>query len=372
MRFHKYFFDDTDLASLPECIVHPRQALVLPGVDELLTRLACSAPGKITLSSLGREEQELAQRLTFTGVLRQEKEAVLFNCPIFAERDLPALRQLTAACAEELSLALANHRDELEAAVSMQQDGFSAGRHLYHLLCGSVLDGAVFDRLEMDGLVSVGKALPSGEDCLTILYEDCPALNGYSDGLLCSFNRLRTEQGTFSSFGDSRGSRCDMYRWFASRSGNVVLQRDIPPDKLLADHTLSEWRQEAGQQFICLLEGGHVPLAWKDAFAYFGYTEDGRVAVPVYAPENLRNMLSALEKIVLTYAYPGIARALEEVAACKALTAVEHCVQPQDIANEAYHLLFGQINEALVRRGIVTTPAEVPGQGRFLRCFERA
>lgn len=371
MRFHKYFFDDTDLASLPGRLVHPRQTLVLPGVDELLTRLVCAAPGTMTLKHLTPDEYNLAHGLIVTGVLRQEGSSLFFDCPVFAERDLPALRRLTAAHAERLAQMLAARKDELAAAIRMQQDDFSAERHLYHLLCGGVLDGAVFDCLEADGLVSVGKALPSGEDCLTILYEDCLALNAYSDGLLCSFNRLRTNAGTFASFGDSRGSRRDLYRWFASRSVTSAAFPVMPPEALLTDATLPELREEAGRQFIRLLDGGDVPPVWQEVFDFFGYTADGWAAVPVYGRETLDMALPVLADVVLDAVYPGIIQMLNEAATCAELTAAAHRVSAQDIANEAYHLLFGQMNEALVRLHVVAAPPDIPGQGRFLRCFER-
>ena len=43
----------------------------------------------------------------------------------------------------------------------------------------------------------------------------------------------------------------------------------------------------------------------------------------------------------------------------------------RDIANEIYHLIFGETNEILVRSGLVSTPPYYPGEGRYFRSFEQ-
>ena len=73
-------------------------------------------------------------------------------------------------------------------------NGYNPEVNLYHLLCGYIFDGKVFDYL-------------------VIIYEDVNSLNEYSDQLLCSYNRLIREGKGFVSFGDSNGKRKDCYRY---------------------------------------------------------------------------------------------------------------------------------------------------------------
>ena len=53
------------------------------------------------------------------------------------------------------------------------------------------------------------------------------------------------------------------------------------------------------------------------------------------------------------------------------LSAIAHGVDVRDIANEIYHLIFGETNEILVRSGLVSTPPYYPGEGRYFRSFEQ-
>ena len=45
-----------------------------------------------------------------------------------------------------------------------------------------------------------------------------------------------------------------------------------------------------------------------------------------------------------------------------------HRVPLKETANECWHILFGNINEALVRNGLVSVPEAHAGEGRYLRC----
>lgn len=42
-----------------------------------------------------------------------------------------------------------------------------------------------------------------------------------------------------------------------------------------------------------------------------------------------------------------------------------------EVANEIYHSIFGEVNEALVRSGLVAEPEAISGEGRYFRSFER-
>ncbi len=370
MQFHKFFFDGTDITDLPGNIIHPRQALSMPGADELLARVASTAPGEITLQQqLPSSEAEAAAHLIATGVLRSEDSRLYFDCPIILDRDKRPLAHMTTRHAQRLADIILQHRDSLNAIVSPKQDGFPAARHLYHMLCGGVLDGSMFDHLEEGVLVTTSKPLSTGANCLTILYEDTPALNQFSDGLLCSFNRLRTEKCTFVSFGDSNGLRRDFYRWFVCRSTNQDVLQDTPLDALLPA-SLPDMREEAGRQWLQLMQG-HSPTAeWRTIFQHFGYLEQNRPCVPVYTAAECEAFQAQLDALVAPLFLPELRAILEELASCTQLTAIRHGVAAADLANEVYHILFGQINEQLVRRGLVANPCDIPGEGRYLRCVE--
>ena len=64
------------------------------------------------------------------------------------------------------------------------------------------------------------------------------------------------------------------------------------------------------------------------------------------------------------------ARTLREVQGRLEITAARHGVPAGETANELYHILFGGINEELVRRGLTAAPPDRPGEGRYLQCIK--
>ena len=102
---------------------------------------------------------------------------------------------------------------------------------------------------------------------------------------------------------------------------------------------------------------------------FFGYAKDGRICVPVYCKETIITV-NQLEQIVERQIGPMIIGILQDPNSAPNLTSHNHGVNKKEIANELYHLLFGSINEELVKRGIVSKPDHIPGQGRFFRCIE--
>ena len=101
----------------------------------------------------------------------------------------------------------------------------------------------------------------------------------------------------------------------------------------------------------------------------FGYTEGGRVCVPVFSQED-EAAVAHVAALVEEALYGPVERTLAEAREGLDLTAVRHGVPPGEIANELYHVLFGGINEEVVRRGLAAAPPYRTGEGRFLRCIE--
>ena len=81
-------------------------------------------------------------------------------------------------------------------------------------------------------------------------------------------------------------------------------------------------------------------------------------------------MLEALFRLVRQAADALVREALTDLRSCAGLTANRHRVAVAETANEVYHLLFGQVNECLVRDGVVEAPEDHGPQGRYRRAFE--
>jgi len=73
--------------------------------------------------------------------------------------------------------------------------------NLYHLLCGAVFDGSLFDYLSKHNQLVTSRFHSSGIDYIITVYEKCPELDSFSNHLLCSYNRFSDGTRALQSFG---------------------------------------------------------------------------------------------------------------------------------------------------------------------------
>lgn len=272
-----------------------------------------------------------------------------------------------------LTIGILKRREALYELAAQIQNGHGASVNLYHLLCGRILDGLLFDVLEARGLVSVSKVQPTGLDYLIVLYEMDSQLSAFSNRLLCSYNRWGNEAGMFESFGDAGGQRVDLFRFFRLLEtgqlgdAHARMQRcysSLQPDLAAKDTLVDAYR-------TCIRG---FPIAPEIAafFESAGYLHDGEVCVPVLHQETCDPIVKQLYACIERDLLAETVDALGAISRTDALTAIRHRIPIEDIANEVYHLIFGQANEYLVRSGLVTTPRPRPGEGRYEQAFSCA
>lgn len=353
MRSFSYFlFENFDPEQQRENPQNPRKFLNA-SVDPVLTRIA---------HGCGGFPADVATPLIQGGIVREEGGMLLFDTPIFLREDAPVLRETMARKAKGLVEHLLPAVPELRACCRELDSGFSVEIHLYHLLCGMVFDGMFFDYLSRRGAVATSRLHSSGLDYLAVIYENCGELDGFSKGLLCSYNRFTDGSWALQSFGDAEGDRFDFYRFgrllelgkLPSRYGSVRdLFEKYPKEKLLT-------------QVRHLVELGECEPEAMALLTEFGYVTNGALSVPVYGGAAL-TAAEGMEKILEERLGDAFVQALSDVPD---ITAKRHGVSQGEIANELYHILFGSVNEELATRGIAAQPPRIDGQGRFLRCIQ--
>lgn len=198
-----------------------------------------------------------------------------------------------------------------------------------------------------------------------MIYEKCDELLSFSDGLLCSYNRLIGSHCALQSFGDARGERLDFYRLFRLCERGEAPKRCRRALALLGS-------MEKGQlldEVLRLIETGTCNKHGMELLECMGYVREGRICVPVYGAAG-NAAAERLEAVVENSLGEEIAKTLKELAATLRITCVAHGVAGKEIANELYHILFGCINEELVRMGIVASPPDTANEGRYLKCIE--
>lgn len=359
MKFNKYFFENYP-PDTPFDGNNPRYVLSLDGVDEILGKVISNQP--YSLTEIDFENKELVSALLHIDVLQKKEDKLGMAVPFFVERDAGILKELSKRVADDIANELFKHKKQVVNIIERIENGYSSERNLYHILCGYIFDGLMFDYLEENQLVTTSCVHKTGLDYLVILYEDSDALNEYSDLLLCSYNRMIVDGKGFVSFGDSDGNRKDFYRYMRLKE----LDRLSSVESAYVNYSA----KELIENFERLIDGAEVKPEYMEAYEYFGYSKNGRVIVPVYDEQAYRTA-DKLYEFVLRIIKEKIANTLTLIQAENRLLAVAHAVETKDIANEMYHLIFGEVNEVLVREGLVSEPLPVRGEGRYFKSFER-
>lgn len=368
MRTFTYFlFENFDPERKADHPGNPRSILTAQA-DALLSRVADFPPLTCPVFKL-REEfgGEAVERMIAVGALRDAGGILAYDTPVFLSEDVFALQNFCDNAAATLADQLWDIREKLWKAAGAIYNGFDPKRNLYHILCGMIFDGFFFDWLSSRGAVAVSRS-HAGLDYLSVIYERCLDLSVFSNQLLCSYNRLTDGETSLESFGDANGCRFDLYRCFRLRENGPLPERFQEAGKLLD-------KLPKGEEHLVLLEAARFLLCGKvchkDCRAIlelFGYTQNEKLCVPVFSQADAP-AIEALAGMVEECLYAQVEHTLLEARENLPLTAVRHGVSPWEIANELYHILFGGINEAAVKRGLVTVPPIRPGEGRFLQCI---
>ena len=221
---NKYLYFENFSTDTPFDMKNPRYVLSLDGVDKILEKLVVNRPYSLTIEDF--DNAELVKALLYVEVLQQRNGKLGIGVPVFVEKDAEALKELSKCVANSIATELIAHKNQIVSIAQCIDNGYPVERNLYHILCGYIFDGLMFDYLEENDLVTTSCVHASGLDYLVILYEDTASLNEYSDLLLCSYNRLTINGKGFVSFGDSDGSRKDLYRYKRQKELNLLSEQE--------------------------------------------------------------------------------------------------------------------------------------------------
>ena len=359
MKFNKYYFENFS-SDTPFDGNNPRYVLASDGVDSVLEKIIANSPYSLTIGDF--DNADLVNALLHIEVLQLKNDKLGMAVPFFVSEDANTLKELSRKVANNITTELLAHKEQIVRIVEPINNGYPVERNLYHVLCAYIFDGLMFDYLEENKLVTTSCVHESGLDYLVILYEDVASLNEYSDMLLCSYNRLIAKGKGFVSFGDSNGSRKDFYRYMRQRELNLLSEQEIQYITCSTESLI--------ENFDRMVDGGKVEHSYVEIYERFGYCQDGRIVVPVYDSRSYE-VANELYKFVVGIIAEHISNALTTIQSETRLLAIAHEVNVKDIANEIYHLIFGEVNEALINSGLISNPPYYQGEGRYFKSFER-
>ena len=363
-RFSYYLFENYYAADAADNSLNPRRFLNA-STDGLISWIADTPEQKRNYASASaRFGAENVDRIVVGGIVRREQETLFFDTPVFLAEDAMPLQTFFSDVASGLAAKLSERKATFYELAEELKNGFSPKINLYHILCGMCFDGMFLEKLGKSGVIADSKAHASGLDYLAVVYEKCPELNRFSDGLLCSYNSISDGTIALQSFGDGNGTRLDCYRYFRLRELGKLTDRFSEVDYLLTDYTETDLLKT----IKALLVGKTTPPKLAVALDRFGYAKGGQICVPVYLPEH-REIIREIEVFLEETLFAQIVDVLSDMSKLR-ITASNHNVPQKELANECWHILFGSINEALVRTGLVAAPPFRPGEGRYLQSIE--
>lgn len=368
-HFNYYLFDsyDADEVSCPND--DPRSVLNAQ-VDEVLTAVVASAPGLVKYDSLCcRFTKTLVDNLIHIGLLRKENTSVRLDTPVILQEDAAYLQRCFTNNITRMVNALSAKKEEFYKIASQLDNGFTPQVNLYHLLCGAILDGSFFDYISSRDIVATSRVHESGLDYLIIAYEKSQALDAFSEKLLCSYNRFSDGTRSMQSFGDADGIRQDLYRFATQKRLGKVPQHWKHIEKLWDTFGAGDVRKVLLDEMQEFVETGRCEERCQNLFSEFGYIQNGRLAVPVYRSKH-QPIIQELEALAENYIYQEMKEALSSAEIMSGLVCGRHGVSAKEIANEMYHVIFGQMNEILVSTGFVAEPPRYETEGRYLKSIE--
>lgn len=362
-KFSYFYYDNFSVDEIKHSMDDPR-AVLNEDIDALLTEVVETVPGCCRYSVLcSNYSMEKVDCLIHIGLLRRKSDVVLLDTPAFVHEDAAWLHNCFSGSISKMADRLAARRDEFYHLAWEIRNGFPPEVNLYHLLCGAVFDGAFFDFLSQHDAVATSRVHPSGLDYLTIVYEQSSALDALSNKLLCSYNRFTDGKRSLQSFGDADGDRVDFFRFSRQKQLGKV------PETLKWMESLWDSGENILMQLQKLVETGRCEENAYQLLEVFGYAHDGKISVPIYRAEHLP-IISRLEQLTEECVGDEMKKALCDPSVTSGLLCSRHGVAAGEIANELYHVLFGQLNTRLTETGFVVNPSYLPGQGKYLKAIE--
>ena len=221
------------------------------------------------------------------------------------------------------------------------------------------MDGEALKYFSDIKLFTISKNQIGNRNYLLIGYEDSDKLETYSDAVLCSSNNYRSTRIIFNSFGDSMGERNDVYRLFRNDKISSVLI-DKAADfiikiigKKVTSNELTSDEKEIYEFF--------------NDIGYFKTREFIELNVPVFTKMNMVEVKKTSQYVIELIKEEVINAFDNLVQECQSLSVIKHKVPIEEIANEMWHQLFGNINEYLAKKLFFENPKHIEGEGRYFQ-----
>lgn len=362
-------------------------------VPEILYIIASNKPFSISNYEISNilnintaKIDELINNLKIINAIEIKDNTYRLNFPVFLEKDTLQVQNYLKDIGQTLCNKIISLSPLINETLSKLQCSKyqTKKRILYHVLCDYIFDDIALDFFGGKNIFCTKKSQPDNRDYIIIAYENNKLIDTYSNHLLCSSNNYKSNGFTFNSFGDSDGSRKDVFRFFTMlqksiTDSNPFYNLNIAYIKILDDMN-KELIKNCGElvnliinkhpKYIDLCGNEKNLVDFLKELDYIDINElDNSISVTVpffYSYE--KPIIQDIASIILEALLPIIKDFFENLSFnLPDLTSVQHNVPIKEIGNELWHQIFGATNEYLVKTNFVQSPEKLDGEGRYLK-----
>lgn len=388
-KLNLYYFGDTGNYDR----YNPAYVCSKEDAYEILYIIASNEPFSISkyeiVNSLNISEEkfdDIINSLQLIDAIEVNDNTFRIKFPVFLEEDVIKMEGYLSNIGQVIGDKIISLSNELNEKLSNLECAkyHSKDRILYHIICDDIFDGTAFDFFTEKNIFSTSKLQPGNRNYIIVGYEDSKIVETHSDKLLCSSNNYESSGFVFNSFGDSNGSRKDMYRTFRLIQKSIDNATPFHGLNIAYNRVMDDMNKEiarsCGQLISNIISKNtkYNQLTEKeknlvDFLKELEYVEINEftnsilVNVPLfYASE--KTIIEDISDTILLELFLVLREIFQNFESNAAdLTSVRHKVDIKEIANELWHQIFGSTNEYLVKKGFVALPNNIDGEGRYLK-----
>lgn len=371
------FYFDNEMGKFDE--FNPRFVMEQKHVKNIIRILAYNEPYSISVDKIADNleisEQNVLDAINLlknVSAIKENNNKLALNFPFFTTTDcklikkvvinsLDATKDFWSTTIQSFSQKLGRFYPNIDEKIS-----------LYHILCGKVFDGSIFNYLEKRHLLKQSYPKNNGRDFIIIGYENSNYCNKFNSDLFCSFNHARSESNSLSSFGNAHGNRFDFFRYFKLREKNGLYGKFCKIDKYLKKYSNPEITSGSLEIIKQIKHSSDFSknefyLTLKD-FDYINNKDE--INVPIF--DNYIEKCSEFSEFVFEKIGDFISKSLTEIRDTivnSRISCVRHGVNINELCNELWHIYFGLLNKFLIEKKIVASPQQFYNQGKYLKCI---
>jgi len=372
-----YYFDN-NVGDFDE--FNPRFVMEQPYCKKIIEYLSQYKAYTVSMLALERkfkatksEIEKAIKLLNNISAIKIKEDKLCLNLVFFNSTDIKKIKRIIINNLKNDLAFYENYFSTCEKYMSTLYPTINPKDTLYHLVCGKIFDGSLFDYLEKENLLKQSFKQKNNRDYMIIAYQNSPTCNNLNKKLYCSFNHARYNQNSLTSFGNAYGERYDYFRYFQLRDKNKLYGKFIDLHKELKDYDKETIMKNLLECLQNIIQNNNIDKNNKfyEILINTNYiTKDYKINVPIF--DEYKQKLELIhEKIINDLGQVIITNLnkIKKAVLSSNILCVNHGVMEEQLLNELWHIYFGLLNNFLVDKKIVAKPQQFKGEGKYLKCI---